>query len=810
MKHLYLTFFSIFCAIFTLKQELKCQNNFAIINLIPDSIITTNYVHCDSVLSIGFNTTPGISSGNDVNITINGTNFEPSTFTITINWGDGTTTTHQASALNYGVPLSVNPPIEHEYNALTMYPIGVTVVNNQNNTSASLNFQTYLTQCQTYMYAIVTVDCDNNGVADFQLSSGVPIIVSNGTTSYSDTTSGGVMQIPNLDPYNFYDVTIDPTWLNNNGYSVSSSLTGFYINSPFSTTTVPFTLICNNPSANSQCISGYVYCDVNSNGVYNPGVDTPVANAVVNITTNTGIVLTVNSNSNGYYSATYNAPANTPAVVQINYNWLSANNFTATNYIYTTITTACSAQNQELNFALVCPPPAPNNCVSGFVWCDTNGNGFFDTNESPIVGAPVSLQMPGNITVYSDSTGMFLYCGNTYLTTIIASINTLWLTNNGYSIANNQVPLIFMPVLNTQPTGFAVNCNPSTCNDLWVTVTPWIGYYQNYTNTIKLNFGNYGPGAAGNYTVTLTYPAGVTPVWSSISFPYTQSGNTITFNLSSLQSNFSNTDFIYFTVPTGIVDGTQHYYSATITGTGAVSDCNTTNNSSSLLQIVGNSYDPNDKSVNLPISIDVFSTDELTYVIRFQNTGTAPAQDIYILDTLSQNLDWPTFTLLETSHPMQLMNLGNGVMKFNFPQIWLPDSNNNEPASHGYIVYKIKEKVNNPVNSEIFNTAYIYFDWNPAIITNTTYNINTTTSAETIEKESYKIFPNPTIDILNIQSAGAIKSISILDLSGKIIESKVIENNSTAIDVCHLSSGTYVVEIESKTGNKTKNKFVRR
>jgi hypothetical protein len=586
MKHLYLTLFIfVVCLI---SKESKSQNNFIINSLIPDSIATTNYIHCDSVLSLGFNTLPGFSTGNDVNITINGTNFEPSTFTITINWGDGTTTSHQASALNFGVPLSVNPPIEHEYNILTMYPIGVTVVNNQNNSTSSVNFQAYLSQCLTYMYTIVSVDCDNNGTAEFQINNGVPIIITNGVFSYSDTINGGVIQIPGLDPYNYYNVSIDPVWLSNNGYSATSILGGFYVTSPFSTITIPFTLICNTPPANLQCVSGYTYCDTNGNGTYDAGLDTPVANAAVNITTNTGINLTVYSSSNGYYSATYNAPANTPAVVQINYNWLTANNYTATNYIYTTITTACGTQNQELNFGLICPSPAPYNCASGYVWCDTNGNGFFDSNETPIVGAPISLQMPGNITVYSDSTGMFLYCGYSYLTTVIASINTTWLANNGYSVANNQVPVIFMPVLNTQPTGFAVNCNPSTCNDLWVTVTPWIGYYQNYTNTIKLNFGNYGPGAAGNYTVTLTYPAGVTPVWSSISFPYTQAGNTITFNLNSAQSFFSNTDFIYFSVPTGISNGTQHYYSATITGTGALNDCNTSNNSSSLLQILTN------------------------------------------------------------------------------------------------------------------------------------------------------------------------------------------------------------------------------
>ena len=54
------------------------------------------------------------------------------------------------------------------------------------------------------------------------------------------------------------------------------------------------------------------------------------------------------------------------------------------------------------------------------------------------------------------------------------------------------------------------------------------------------------------------------------------------------------------------------------------------------------SYDPNRKSV-YPVGECVqgyvLEDQELTYTIEFQNTGEAPALNVYIMDTLDTNLD---------------------------------------------------------------------------------------------------------------------------------------------------------------------------
>ncbi len=140
------------------------------------------------------------------------------------------------------------------------------------------------------------------------------------------------------------------------------------------------------------------------------------------------------------------------------------------------------------------------------------------------------------------------------------------------------------------------------------------------------------------------------------------------------------------------------------------------------------SYDPNDKQV-VPFGLTnenlIEKTTELDYTIRFQNTGTIEAVNIVVLDTLSEFLDIETIRLGMVSHDYKFFIDGDAdtrVLRFQFDNINLPDSNSNEPASHGFIKFKIKQKANNRIGTVIKNRAAIYFDFNSPIITNTISN----------------------------------------------------------------------------------------
>jgi hypothetical protein len=137
------------------------------------------------------------------------------------------------------------------------------------------------------------------------------------------------------------------------------------------------------------------------------------------------------------------------------------------------------------------------------------------------------------------------------------------------------------------------------------------------------------------------------------------------------------------------------------------------------------SFDPNDKNA-IPEGYAaphfVLAEDEIEYKIRFQNTGNAPATNVEVVDSLDiAHLDLSTFEVKFASHALNTVVDMDGVVHFHFDNINLPDSASDEPGSQGFVVYKIKTRTDAQGWDEINNTAYIYFDSNPAIITNTTF-----------------------------------------------------------------------------------------
>ncbi len=158
-------------------------------------------------------------------------------------------------------------------------------------------------------------------------------------------------------------------------------------------------------------------------------------------------------------------------------------------------------------------------------------------------------------------------------------------------------------------------------------------------------------------------------------------------------------------------------------------DINPIDNNDCESEVVRGSYDPNDKQVTPAGEGENNSTpinSELEYLIRFQNTGTDTAFNIVIKDTLDPNLLLPMLIPNASSHPYKFEITGERELKWTFANIHLPDSNVNEPASHGFVSFRIRPKPT-AVGKVIENTASIYFDYNPPLQTNTVKNLLTET-----------------------------------------------------------------------------------
>lgn len=228
-------------------------------------------------------------------------------------------------------------------------------------------------------------------------------------------------------------------------------------------------------------------------------------------------------------------------------------------------------------------------------------------------------------------------------------------------------------------------------------------------------------------------------------------------------------------------------------------------------------YDPNDKLVSPSRKIQVFEPpreldltlfDEvLTYTVRFQNTGNDVAYDVVIRDTLDENLDVSTFRFLNSSHyeVLDFTIENNRFLTFNFKNIFLPDSTANFEESQGYVSYQINAKEDLFEGTPIRNSASIYFDLNPPIITNTTENIMVsmlpTSSVQNIDNQlDVTLSPNPTTSKIYLKGDNLQKAkITVTDLTGRVLLIEKL-NGSNEIELPKSAKGVLFLKIETREG----------
>lgn len=230
-------------------------------------------------------------------------------------------------------------------------------------------------------------------------------------------------------------------------------------------------------------------------------------------------------------------------------------------------------------------------------------------------------------------------------------------------------------------------------------------------------------------------------------------------------------------------------------------DNNSSNDHFSICDQVLNGYDPNDKT-GYPSGLVDTTQQWFTYLIRFQNTGNDTAFGIVVLDTLDQNFDASSVQILAASHEVNTSLLNGNLLRFEFNGIYLPDSTTDEVGSHGYVQYKIKRKAGLPVGTEFNNTAYIYFDLNPPIATNTTSaTLSSSVNVKPVnESIQYSIYPNPTSNSFTVSSATNLTSIEVTDLLGNVLVfQKASGVNQLLINMSGVEAGVYFVKVISGT-----------
>ncbi len=226
--------------------------------------------------------------------------------------------------------------------------------------------------------------------------------------------------------------------------------------------------------------------------------------------------------------------------------------------------------------------------------------------------------------------------------------------------------------------------------------------------------------------------------------------------------------------------------------------------------LVTGSYDPNDKTgfpLGKGVDKEILPNQKLEYLIRFQNTGTDTAFTVVIRDTLSTDFDIFSVKSGVSSNDYTFRMYGPRVLEWTFNNIMLPDSNVNEPESHGFVKFEVKQNKDLPNGTLLENSAAIFFDFNAPIITNTSVHtvddgvnsIITNQQQLAIQDAlQIKLYPNPTTGMLQLDKQdNKLVQWQVTDQLGRVLQASQTSQQLSTIDLTNLSAGLYFITINN-------------
>ncbi len=452
--------------------------------------------------------------------------------------------------------------------------------------------------------------------------------------------------------------------------------------------------------------------------------------------------------------------------------------------------------------------------IKGFVFNDVNGNCVKDSGEAGLSNISVTAfnnpnyfygytAADGSYSIHVTSTGNYTVnisgswgsgCSNVNLcgaqtatvTTIgdTSTVNLGLTSSSGYDLA-------------LHPGWHAAN--PGFTKDYWV-----------------LYFQKSYPVYTGPATIVFKYDSILIYQSCNNSGVHNATAHTITWTVNNVPYGYWDWGTVpraYFTVPANTPVGYQLSQEFTISPT--ANDCDTSDNHLLVMEPVTGSRDPNEKEV-LPAG-DILEEDSvLTYTIHFQNTGNDTTWFITIKDTLSPSLNPASVVNLASSHDYASFTISEkGILTWLFNPIFLVDSATNEPASKGFIKFKVKKRAGLPLNTQITNRASIYFDYNEPIVTNTVSNKITIPDyifgLSNEAKINVSAAPNPFSQrtVITVTGITGAYNFELFDVNGKLLQNKAnLTENRFDLNREGMSAGIYFYSVTSTTKQKAYGRLV--
>ncbi len=429
------------------------------------------------------------------------------------------------------------------------------------------------------------------------------------------------------------------------------------------------------------------------------------------------------------------------------------------------------------------------NIIAGKTYYDFNSNNIQDPGD---INCPAKLNITkGGTSATAFVNGPYKVCVDkgTYLTTV------------------NESPLYYTYTPNSYTSSFSNFCNQTDSlndfafqpipgqNDLVVDLV--LGQLRpGFNGTAYASLKNIGTTIkSGSMSVLLNNPEITITSCVPSAISIVANTATLAYNLNPIEQQIY---IIEYTVTASAVIGSSAVSSVSAPD---ITDLTPSNNVDTIHAIISGSYDPNSKEVFPGGDITpafISQGDPLEYTIHFQNTGNDTAFTVILTDTISNKLDLSSFQLISSSKPV-VVNCYNNEIWFRFYNINLPDSSINEALSHGFVKYSIKPKSTCVVGDFINNKAYIYFDYNMPVVTNTTTTLieNPLNIHSIVSNEDASIYPNPTNGgFATIVSKTPTNELEIFNAFGQKIQT-IYTNNASEIIIStdDLKSGIYFINI---------------
>ncbi len=434
------------------------------------------------------------------------------------------------------------------------------------------------------------------------------------------------------------------------------------------------------------------------------------------------------------------------------------------------------------------------NLITGKIYADINSNGIQDIGETALANKKVTETSTGRF-AFSNQQGDYsvavLDTGNYNVSTQpITWYNTLPVihsaTFSGLHQKDSLKDFAFQPI--------------GSYEDVCVDITPMGAFRSGFSANYLISYSNNG-------TTTVApsvyfFPSGNITYQSASIVPVQITPDSVIWNLPALLPFQTGSFIVTVQINLGLSMGTLINSSVHIEP--YITDVNPSCNNSNWEVRTTGSYDPND----ILVSEFSFTTTQISnspwldYYIRFQNTGNDTAFTVKILNPIDTNkLDISSIEFVNASHPVNInwSKLQNS-MEFKFENILLPDSITNEALSHGLLHYRIRSQSTLNAGDTIKNFAFIYFDFNEPVITNTakTIIVLPTGLAGTIPSPGkLLVFPNPaenSISISGIQLENGKAQLRLMDIYGKLILEKTIAETTANLETDQLAKGVYLIQ----------------